>query len=408
MASHEMRTARIPRYGRALMKMLDFSGDDCHELQQLNSDEWGALLQLCDKAQLTLLFRHKARRFVPKWVETRLDKNHLGNAARFERVQEAVAEIERCFLSQSIDFVLLKGFANSHYFIPDPKLRAQGDIDIWCLPESVDRARDALLQIGYRPFGKSTSRHLDPMIRETSWEWHGDYFAPDLPIPVDLHYQLWDQEREGIPGLIEKELWQRRANGVLDLADTLAFAAIHTLMHLLHGDLRLMRAWEIASFLHQSSRNDEFWERWRSLYSADARKVQIIVFVLCGKWFGCSVAALINEEATALPSDIKLWIERYGISPVEALFAPNKNELWLNLCLVRRLSDKISVLFRRLFPIHAAALKDATAERQPKFWLRRAAHHMWTLPLTCLHGLAWGCVLIYGSARRRLAVRLLL
>ena len=50
-----------------------------------------------------------------------------------------------------------------------------------------------------------------------------------------------------------------RAIPVLCEADTLAFAALHLLMHVLHGDLRLQRAWEIAHFVHTRADDDDFW-----------------------------------------------------------------------------------------------------------------------------------------------------
>jgi hypothetical protein len=78
----------------------------------------------------------------------------------------------------------------------------------------------------------------------------------------------------------------------LDLADTLVFAVLHFMMHLLHGDLRLQRAWEIAHFLHARSTDAAFWSRWESLYSPQVLQMQAIAFDLGRQWFGCDLSPL--------------------------------------------------------------------------------------------------------------------
>src|SRR5689334_12955875 len=157
------------------------------------------------------------------------------------------------FTGKDIEFILLKGSAHAPEFTPDPLLRTVGDIDLWCPSEAVSSARDQLLDLRYRPIGASKGRHLPPMARTTDWQWRGDYFATDLPIVIDLHYSLWDEKLERIPAPPENEFWNRRVDAaihgrllpVLTLPDALAFAALHLLMHILHGDVRLHRAWEI-------------------------------------------------------------------------------------------------------------------------------------------------------------------
>lgn len=385
---------RIPPYGRALLEILNFENPCGARLQQLGVEEWRKLLQRCDASQLTLLLGHLGRAFLPAWVEARIHLDFANNALRFERVKAAVFEIAESLTTNSIEFVLLKGFTHSPLFTPDPLLRAQGDIDIWCRPEAVSRARDALIKLGYRHFGKTKGRHLDPMIRESHWTWTGDYFAPELPIPVDLHYELWDSSFERLPGPNEYEMWERRCPSLLDgrivtgldPADLLAFAALHLMMHLFHGDLRLQRAWEIAWFLQHHSRDHAFWSRWQSLYSAGTRRVQVVAFLLTSHWFGCRLPGSISGEIDALPGDIRLWISRYRFSPVESLFLPNKDELWLNLALVPSFGDKARVAARRLFPVHAAIARDPA---RTSFFAGRAGHHITLLPITFLQGIKW-------------------
>jgi predicted MFS family arabinose efflux permease len=406
--TERFQNSRIPPYAIALLESLQFSGANRKGLEVLGDSEWTKLLALCDASQLTLLLGHFCRPFLPDWVRARIDRNYSDNADRFDRLSAAVFEISDCLRDQSIDFALLKGFAHSPDLTPDPLLRAQGDIDIWCLPDRILEAKNALSDLGYRAISKSKGRHLDPMVRDTDWEWRGDYFAPDLPIPVDLHYQLWDAEMEYIPGPQENEFWVRRCSAlignrkipVLASADAVAFAALHVMMHLLHGDVRLQRVWELAYVLENRSRDEQFWLHWQSLYSPEIRQLQVTAFLLSERWFGCALPDLIIEEAARISPDVSLWIRQYGLSPVEALFVPNKAELWLNLCFLNSFSDKARVFSRRLLPLSAAKQNATTRSKQDprkakneflraKFLMRRAAVHAFTLPSTCIHGLKW-------------------
>ncbi len=399
---------QIPRYGIALLRAIRFSGADRKALKYLSDSEWASLLRICDSSQLTLLLGHLCRPFLPEWVRDRIDRNYADNTNRFERLKAATFEISDCLGERAIEFALLKGFVHSPALTPDPLLRAQGDIDIWCRPERVLDARDALSGLGYRAIGKSSGRHLDPMIRETDWEWRGDYFARDLPIPVDLHHKLWDEGLERLPGPVEDEIWARRSSAAIDgrvipaLApeDAVAFAALHVMMHLLHGDLRLQRAWELAYVLKDRSCDEGFWLRWQNMHGPKTREIQVVAFVLSDHWFGGGLPNLIEEEARRLSPDVLLWIERYALSPIEALFSPNKDELWLNLSLLSSFKDKAHVFWRRLLPLRATEQRLAADTNQAtqrskrqssrvKFLAARAVYHARTLLPTCLRGLKW-------------------
>ena len=246
-SKHLYSSTRIPKYGIAVLDALRFSAPDTKLLESLSETEWNSVLRFCDASQLTLILGRCCSASLPGWVWARIDLNYRNYVERFARLNASLFEILDSLQSRNIDVVTLKGHSQSPYFTPDPLLRVQGDIDLWCRPECVLKARDALLDLGYLPSSKSEGRHLPPMSRLTEWQWRGDYFAPDLPISVDLHYKLWDEKKEHISGPPEREFWDRRSEmfvegrtiPVLCEADTLAFATLHLLMHVLHGDLRL-------------------------------------------------------------------------------------------------------------------------------------------------------------------------
>ncbi len=163
-------------------------------------------------------------------------------------------------------------------------------------------------------------------------------------------------ERFGAPGL--ESFWERRVErsvaGMkfegLAPEDALAFGALHALRHLLHGDARPAQMYEIGGFLAARAGDDAFWEEWRRLHPERLRRIEAIVFRLAGEWFGGAVHGIVSEEIALLPARVQRWFERFAASPVTAFFAPNKDELALNLCLIEGVGAKARVAGRRLLP----------------------------------------------------------
>ena len=348
---HDLGDARIPREGLAVLTALRFDHTGTQLLRELGQEDLLKVLRFCDPAQLTLTLDSRCHQALPNWVRDRIARNRLNYSRRFARLIAALEDIEDVFARRGIEYVLLKGASHSPDFTPDPLSRTQGDIDLWCLPEGLEEARQALLSLGYRHYGRSEGRHLPPMIREREWRWRGDYFAPDLPIPVELHHRLWDEEFERIKAPGEQGFWERRVANRLALPDTLAFAALHLLMHVLHGDLRLQRAWEIAHFLELHEDDSEFWATWRNNHPSELRLLEALVFQLTADWFGAPLSSVAAQETKELPMGIRSWISRHALSPLEALYEPNKDEVWLQLCLVHRLRDQFAIVRRRLLPL---------------------------------------------------------
>lgn len=386
-------TARIPRYALAVMEALRFDEAATGRLEALTEEEWQQVLAFCDRAQLTLILNHVCRNALPDWVRNRIDGNIRTYSERFHRLQSALLEIAGRLENRGIEFAVLKGISHSPAFTPMPLLRSQGDIDIWCGGESVGAARETLCELGYRAVGRSQGRHLPPMVRETNWEWLGDYYAADLPIPVELHYQLWDEQAESIRAPGEGDFWNRRGSmslqgrslPVLCLPDRLAFASLHLLMHVLHGDLRLQRAWEIAHFLRMYAHDGAFWSQWARCHDDSLQRLEAIVFQLVSAWFGSDLAPQAEEAIDRLPGDVKLWLKRYTWSPVEALLQPNKDEIWLQLSMVDSLRDKCSIFLRRVLPLRVPERIDEGTLRNELPTLAQLKRHSFHLGSRTLH-----------------------
>src|SRR5262249_10508996 len=149
--------------------------------------------------QFTLML---PRTGLPHDVRRRLDRNSADNRERVRRLKQTFFEIDEAVKDP---FLVLKGFANWDQFTPDPLSRVQYDLDLYC-PESAVATRDALTGIGYetiRGGEKFPTDHLPALVRKTGWQWRGDFFDPEIPISVEVHFRLWDEDTEGFsaPGI---------------------------------------------------------------------------------------------------------------------------------------------------------------------------------------------------------------
>jgi len=383
----------VPSPVLGVIEALRFNDRSTERLHRIAENEWPALLTWSDARQLTLLLHALCGEELPQSVQDRLSRNHAGGVLRLARITGEFAEIASTLNRRGVEFALLKGMSHAPALTPDPVLRAQGDIDLWFGADALPEARAVLTELGYAPgFRARTrhdSRHLPPMARPGNWTWRGNMFDPEMPIHVEAHFQLWSKDAEhiSIPG--QSDFWNRRilrdfdgqSASVLCLPDLLGFAALHLLLHLLHGDLPLQRAWEIAHFLHVRAGDEMFWSAWRRLHSPALRRLEAVAFAITQIWFRCNVNDCVTREVGALTEDVQLWLDHYALSPLKQHSAPNKDELWLHLALIPSAAGRARVLLRRLFPLVLA--------RKGGLSRARVAHHSRTLTPTVLDGLHW-------------------
>jgi hypothetical protein len=364
---------------------------------------------------------------LPDWVGEQIIERTAHYELRFERLKRNLYDIVVALDKAGLKFVMLKGLSHAPALTPDPRLRAQGDIDLWLLGSSVYEARDVLRSLGYVSLLDSKSRHLDPMGQPSSWKWRGDLFDPEMPISVELHYELWSDETEyiDVPGL--QQFWQRKVcrnfDGhpitVLCDEDLLGFACLHFLLHLLHGDLPLHRGWEIARFLDTHTSDDSFWTSWRGLHGLTLRRLETSVFYLVARWFGCRSNPLLEAEHHELPFSIKVWLDRYHRAPLVREWAPNKSEIWLHLAFLgNNTKDKVCIVARRLMPSSLPGFSDTAAPqhswnaklsrslRQLRFISVRLVRHLITFFPTLWDGMCWFFVCRSRSSQQSPSMRI--
>ena len=359
----------IPPYARAVFSALHFATPRFDALHQLTDHEWRELIGFCHRTQLALPFALRCVDRLPIWVADRFTKDLANNAERWRRTKFAYLQVSSAFEAAGLDFVVLKGFTHVPAFITDPRHRAQYDMDLLLPREQVFAARDVALELGYQPVtgrdGHPTD-HLPTLIRKSGWEWRGDYFDPQLPPALELHFRLWDAEVEGfaLPGV--EDFWSRKEQRTLDelefaslaAVDLPGYASAHALRHLLRGDLKPSHIYELGAFLEHHT-DVQFWRTWRDLHDASLRGVEAICFAIARCWFGCQIPALVEEEIAQLRDPVRAWLADYAHAPLANLFRPNKDELWLHLSLLDPGASRLRILRRRLMPLRLPGHMDA-------------------------------------------------
>jgi hypothetical protein len=419
--SHLIRSLEAlgaPQHILAALDLLQFDNSSAVRLLSLDHAERNRFLKWCDDRQLTLMLPDVCGFPLPDWFTRRVRAKARRYEARFKRLKAELFQIVEAFNAAGLEFVLLKGISHAPAFTPDARLRAQGDIDLWLIGASVLKGQDILRTLGYVPLLHSKSRHLPPMGRPSDWRWRGDLFDPEMPISVELHYDLWSEQAEhiAIPGL--EHFWNRKElrdfDGykihVLSDADLLGFASLHLLLHLLHGDLPLQRAWEIARFLETHVRDDHFWTSWRTSHPPALRQLETAVFYLVTSWFACQIRQELRADVQELPTAVKLWLEEFSSAPLAREWAPNKAEIWLHLALIQKRSQKFRVLLRRLLPTTLPCFADRAISheslpakllkcgRQVRLLTSRLSRHGVTFAPTMFDGLRW-FLRLSGSCR---------
>jgi hypothetical protein len=354
----------------------------------LNEAEWRELLKFADRTQLTLHLHGKSG--LPAWLAEEIEARYVRNAERRRRLRDTYAEVSDALRRAGIDFVLLKGF--THESGLDGSGRVQYDLDLLTLPHDIGGARAALQPLGYEPHGAQSlsAEHSRPLVKPSGWSWRGDYFDPDMPIPVELHESVWSAERDRIHPSGIDAFWSRRGlievNGLQIPAfadvDRLAFAALHALRHILRHDAKPAHVLELARFLEIRQDDGPFWQRWLELHSPELRDLQAVAFRFATEWFEATLPA----SAATQPQSMETWFENFAWSPVANLAGANKDTVWLHLALVKNWRDRVRVFCERMLPLrlpheklsgrlryHAGALAPALASGVRWWWRRETA-----------------------------------
>ncbi len=374
-----------------MFSALNFSTPEPAALCTIGDDNWRATLKFCDSAGLTLLLYLTSSAYLPARVLLQVEDKLRNNIERWSRLKETYGEIASALEGSGIEFAVLKGFGQCPLFVGDPRHRSQYDIDLLLQREDITGAAAVAQRLGFEPALPKGRRpvvdHFPTLVRKTGWNWRGDYFDPDIPFSLELHFRCWDSETEGFgPRNLEELFWprlcQRKYEDLsfrgLDAADSALYASLHTLRHLLHGNLRPSHVYELAWFLNEQANDDQFWLAWRDRFSDELQAYQAVCFALAQQWFSCAFHPIAERAVRSLPLSIAQWMLRYSHSPVAALFKSNKDELWLHWSLLASPRQRFKVLRKRLIPAQLPGPVSAVHLKEQQLTLKVRLHRQWT------------------------------
>src|ERR1017187_1783418 len=305
--------ARLPAGPRAALAALHLS--DPRSPTHLSDRQWCEALAFCDRSQITLALRQRARDAMPVWVREIVDRNLEHNIQRLRVTEDLYRSIAQRLASAGVDFLALKGLTQCPLFASQPQDRPQYDIDIYTPRDSAIAARDALLPLGFESMEgmeQFPTGHLPALIRKTGWQYRGDVFDPEMPLAVEVHFEFWSGSVERLPAPGVEGFWQRRVVRqplglpALSAPDALAYACLHLLKHVLRGSARPFHVYEVACFLNSHAADESFWAEWRSLHPPALRRLQAVAFRLAWEWFGCALGPA-RDEIAQLPAAATAW-----------------------------------------------------------------------------------------------------
>ena len=395
----------------AVVRSLSFERSSQDHLAGLTDPAWRSLLRFTDRSQLTLPLGVASPASLPPWVRTRLQRDLSNNAIRHQRTMSAYLEVAQALTARGIRFAVLKGFTQWPLYSTDLRARPQYDLDLYCPESDIAAAYQTIVTLGYEPFRPITGTpadHLSPLIRKTGWRPRGDYYDPDMPLTIELHFRFWDRDTECFDVQGADTFWDRRRTReiaglevpALHPSDALSYTTWHLIRHLLRGDLRAFHVCELAHFLNRTAAHDDFWRNWRN--GRPSPTVESMAFRLAIDWFQCDANPAVLKLAHSLPPAVERWFSMFGLSPLCALEHPNKDELFLHLSLVHGSRTCLKIARRRLFPVRfEPVIVDAHVPRPDAalrwkrrifgvwFLEKRMLHHLRTFLPVIRSGLRW-------------------
>ncbi|MFZ0882642.1 MAG: MFS transporter [Candidatus Acidiferrales bacterium] len=351
----------VPRHCAVMLEALQFRDSHPEGLLALNEAEWNDLLTRAEYARLMIPLSQTCAKDMPAWVLARVERSVASTAERFERMKRDYLEIAKALRDANAGHLILKGFALCPDFVAHPRFRMQSDIDIFCPPDSIERALEALHSIGYETRNDADyqiGHHLAPLAKKSTWKWRGDLFDPEMPIDLELHFRFSDEIIERFSPRDLEQFWDRRIEQHLDdfyfptlrPVDHFGYSALHVVRHLFDGAVPTYSVYEIASFLHRNAAREEFWMEWRDLHDDSTRSLESICCKLAQEWFACELPPEVQRQVDALPPAVHAWFRNYARSPLDAWFVPNKDAVWLHAVLLPSSRERWKVVLSTIVP----------------------------------------------------------
>jgi hypothetical protein len=337
----------------------------------LSEHQWEIYLKKLDSAGMIFHFLLKLRQRgdfdkIPDRVQVRLTKNLQDQTDRHVLISREFLEWNRLLQEEKIRYICLKGLTVFPDFVDDSIHHIQSDHDFLVHPVDLKRANAAFLGLGFEALDSHSGLsvdHLPTLIKSSGWQWKGNFYDPEIPRAIELHFRLWDAEFEGISINSLEGVWQdlivREVSGiripVLSRQDALTYAVMHAFRHLLRNDLRLSHLYELAFFLNRSATDISFWNTFgeKLKQCATSLKVAAAMFQLARHCFEPEVSPFVHElVARHLTLASQLWIKKYGRREALSSYRQSKSGLFLQITFASTRREGWSKIRKKLLPQH--------------------------------------------------------
>jgi len=328
-------------------------------LLHIGDHQWKQLLRFADLGHMTLPLARRSDVKVPLWVRERLDTNLRDNEARFDLVKSTYLEADKCLREARVEYAVIKGFTLAPDYVEEPWFRQQSDLDLYCGPDGIKAAQDALLAVGYKPdvyLNYGEADHTPTLLRLREWKWRGNAFDPEMPLSIELHFCLWNEKVTLLPDDEMQQFFPRRERRhiagmnvpTFRSMDILGHLSMHILRNFLLHDKVIHHLYELAQFLHGRRKDEAYWRLWLAEHSENLRLKEAIAFELARQCFGCDLPEATKEQIGRLSKEQKAWLTQCGRMPMTRMFKESRDALWLHWSLVNDWKKR-KVLLRRNF-----------------------------------------------------------
>jgi hypothetical protein len=296
------------------------------DLQQFGVRDWQRTLDWLDDSGLALYFlRHlqttHTTEMIPPEVLSRIELNFIHNQARWERLTEEFARINKEFQLAGMPYAVIKGLSLVPDYCPDTRLRTPSDLDFLIEKKDLPIVSRVLEKLGYRAKNKPDIElqfwKPTPKMPTTS----DDPYSVRTEALVELHFKFWEGTHrisltEPLFSLddVIAHSWQGVEFPVLDKTDAFLLQIIHVFQHITTYWVKLCWLLEIGFFMSQHSRDTEFWSHVeaRMRQHPCLAEFAAIVVSLAKNVFGSPTPDIADDWINLLRPSSRLWLAKYA------------------------------------------------------------------------------------------------
>jgi hypothetical protein len=351
------------RLAEVVISTLRESDPNIHRerLAQFDHRAWKDLYRWLDASGLAIYFLQRLSALgleeaIPGQVLDRLKQNATDNRHKTAQMLEEFVRINRQFQKAGLSYANLKGFTLVPAACPDATLRCQFDLDFLIDRDDIHRCQTALGELDYTLVAtganvqefKAGGDQL-PSVR--------DLYKPKPQRSVEVHLsECVDKTRHRTDPLDRRCLTTIDGSEYPVLADCDKFVglALHLFKHLNAEWTRTSWIFEFGNLIDFHAANQSLWQDIERQVANDPQlKIAIGTSTLMAeRVFGTHLPGTLTTLVHALPSAVRLWVERYRDDVIFAEFPGTKLYLLLQEAIAKGNAAGIRNRREKLLPLH--------------------------------------------------------